>query len=91
MRQITEEMEKAFFNGRNMSKGNTVVRDGKVYLHGNLIAEWRGNEIWITNAGWFSNTTKERLNAFTWVHQKDFDWYVNGELWDGKWLNVGTK
>ena len=43
-------------------------------------------KLWITSAGWPTNTTKERLNGFNGVniYQKDFQWYVNGEAWDGE-------
>lgn len=46
----------------------------------------RTDNIIITNAGWFSNTTKERLSALPGVHisQKKGEWYLNDELWDGK-------
>jgi hypothetical protein len=35
-------------------------------------------------------TTKERLNGFNMVDivQKDFEWYLNGELWDGSLIKV---
>jgi hypothetical protein len=44
----------------------------------------------VTNAGWFSNTTKERLNAIDGVsvYQKDWNWYLNGEQWNGKLIDV---
>lgn len=42
-------------------------------------------QLWITSAGWPTNTTKERLNALNGVniYQKDFQWYLNGEAWNG--------
>jgi hypothetical protein len=32
-----------------------------------------------------TTTTKERLNGLNGVniHQKDFQWYLNGEAWNG--------
>jgi hypothetical protein len=60
-------------------------------LHGNAIAYlvYGDNDqkrtLLITNCGWFSNTTKERLNAIPGVtiKQKNFNWYLNGSDWDG--------
>jgi hypothetical protein len=82
-------------------RGNTIVKIGRrlpcqyhhtaeLYLHGHLIAKADHNGLQITNAGYFTNTTKERLNGLPHVHiqQKNFDWYLNGELWDGGWINV---
>lgn len=60
-------------------------------LHGNDIAELTDtNVLRITNAGWFSNTTKERLNGLPGVsiHQKAGVWYLNGKEWDGEWTKI---
>jgi hypothetical protein len=44
----------------------------------------------ISNAGWASNTTKERLNGIPGVHikQKNWTWYLNGQEWDGGWKRI---
>ena len=62
----------------------------ELYLHGHLIAKADHNGLQITNAGYFTNTTKERLNGLPHVHihQKNFEWYLNGELWNGEWKYV---
>ena len=46
--------------------------------------------LYITNCGWFSNTTKERLNALNGVNivQKNFVWYLNGKEWDGELTEI---
>jgi hypothetical protein len=90
MRQITKAAVAAFLQGFDYKSGNTQVRDNALYLHGNKIAELRDGELWITNAGWSSNTTKERLNALPNVHiqQKNFVWYLNGYVWNGRWIKV---
>lgn len=88
MRQITEQIVRAF-EGRYSKKINNSETDGtSLWLHDNKIAEHRDGGIWITNAGWSSKTTKERLNGLTGVHitQKNFEWYLNGNLWDGSWI-----
>lgn len=99
MRQITKEAVNKFLQGENYSKNNTQVWSGyecstervtKLFLHGNLIAQRKafGNTI-ITNAGWFSNTTKERLNGlldlfgYDKIYQKKFKWYLMDKAWNG--------
>jgi len=68
----------------------------KLKYHNNTIAIKSVNKhtgierLYITNCGWFSNTTKERLNALPNVNivQKNFVWYLNGEEWDGQLAEV---
>lgn len=90
MRKVTQQAVEAFMNGYNFKSGNTEVRNNAMYLHGNKIAEWRGDELWITNAGWSSNVTKERLNGIPGVsvQQSRWVWFLNGEEWDGQWIKV---
>ena len=97
MRKITSEAKKAFEAGRDYNGGNTRVIRGGLFLFGNKIAEYAslfpgdGNrDINITNAGWFTSTTKERLNALEGVHivQNAGEWYLNGTKWDGSWITV---
>lgn len=95
-RQITVESCNAFMSARKMSKQNmlVIVEDNvvKMYLHGNLIArrEVGSNDLQITNAGWFSTTTKERLSGLPGVSvcQKKGVWFLNGNEWNGKWVTV---
>lgn len=95
-RQITTESCNAFMSARKFNKANmTVTVDDnmvKMYLHGNLIArrEIGSNDLQITNAGWFSTTTKERLNGLPGVsvHQKKGVWFLNGNEWNGEWSRV---
>jgi len=62
----------------------------ELYLHGHLIAKADHNGLQITNAGYFTRTTKERLNGLPNVHivQKNFQWYMNGLKWDGQWIDT---
>ncbi|QDP51877.1 MAG: hypothetical protein GOVbin4206_44 [Prokaryotic dsDNA virus sp.] len=98
MRKITREACHAFENAwaGNYKKSNTAVLriddiKAEMRLHGNLIAYSNADGIYISNGGWSSNTTKERLNGLTGVHiqQKDFTWYLNGEAWNGNWIRIG--
>ena len=90
MRLVTQKIVDAFVQGRNLKVGNTRSFDGAIYLHDNKIAEYRADGLWITNAGWMSNTTKERLNGlpFVRINQCDFRWYLNGVRWGGEWIHV---
>lgn len=97
MRKITKEAIKAFYSAEKFSSSNTVVEVLPnvtiLKLHGNTIA-YRYNDpertLSITNCGWFSNTTKERLNAIDGVHivQKKGIWYLNGKEWDGNLIDI---
>jgi hypothetical protein len=95
MRQVTKESINAFNNNSQGSfGGNTrIVVDNeatKLYLFDNLIAVKENNVIRISNAGWESNTTKERLNALSGVNivQKKGTWYLNGNEWSGDWIAI---
>lgn len=88
MRVITKNIVSAFLNRTNKASGNTTTNGTSLFLHGNEIARHTPQGLQITNAGWFSNTTKERLNALPNVSicQKKGVWYLNGKEWDGKWV-----
>ena len=97
MRKITREACRAFESiYGTFKKSNTEVRrisdvGAEMYLHGNLIAYSSPKGTFISNGGWSSNTTKERLNGLTGVHiqQRDYVWYLNGEAWNGQWIKIG--
>ena len=92
MRQITKESRDAFMQCENYKKSNMEVRNGSMYLHGNKIAWFdRNKQLWMSNCGWQSNTTKERLNALPNVHiiQRNYHWYLNGVEWDGSPKCIG--
>jgi hypothetical protein len=89
-RKITQESVQKFLDGVPFKKSNMEVsREGTIYylkLHGNKIAALESDgKMWVSNAGWKSNTTKERLNGLPGVrvHQKNYQWYLNGNAWDG--------
>ena len=92
MRKIERQMNFALSNKGNFSSSNTSVTYhssenlSEVRLHCNLIA-WLDHTkqvLAISSAGWYSNTTKSRLNALLYefntgirVFQKNFDWFVS--------------
>lgn len=89
MRQITERIVRAF-EGRYEFRIDNSYTDGiSLWLHGNEIAKWEGN-LWITNAGWESRVTMERLNGINGVNITEINgvWYLNGRAWNGAWTNV---
>ncbi len=96
MRQITRDSISAFNSGFTFSKSNMNVRVFndviKLQYQGNTIAykDRITNKISITNCGWFTNTTKERLNALKGVsiYQKNFVWYLNNKEWDGNLITI---
>lgn len=96
MRQITLETRNAFLESKNFKKQNMqIIVDiltTKMLLHGNVIAVKNNisGKLQINNSGWFSNTTKERLNALPGVsiQQKAFNWYLNGVQWDGNLIEI---
>jgi hypothetical protein len=90
MRKITNESVRNFIDGVPFKKSNMEVsREGTIYylkLHGNKIAaRLDDGRMWISNAGWRSNTTKERLNGLPGVniYQRNWEWFLNGTAWDG--------
>jgi hypothetical protein len=98
MRQITKESVRAFYKQERFYKNNTSVIDtffgAKFYLHNNLIAEIKNGKLYISNCGWFSNTTKERLNGILdyigkpRIYQKRFEWFLDGEKWNGNRVEI---
>lgn len=94
MRKITSEAVNAFYNNETYKKSNTEVEvlqnETKFYLHGNLIAKKEKGNVYISNAGWRTNTTKERLNGLPGVniYQKNWQWYLNGKEWNGEWTTI---
>ena len=89
MRKVTRTIARAFYCGDSESCGNTRTDGKSVWLHGNKIAEKGGDgNLFITNAGYETNVTKERLNGLLelggflqfpvpHIYQKSFTWYLS--------------
>lgn len=93
MNQVTRTVVSAFIEGKAKRQGNTHTDGQSLFLHGNKIAEHREDGLYISNAGWFSKTTKERLNGIPnlYITQKKYKWYINGGIeWDGTWTRINT-
>lgn len=97
MRTLTQKAVQAFMNAEKFKSSNTTVEVLPnvtiLKLFGNAIA-YRYNDpertLSITNCGWKTNTTKERLNAIPGVNinQKNKVWYLNGKEWNGNLIDV---
>lgn len=103
MRQVTQQTGNALKQGQSKTVGNTRTDGRHYFLHGNHIAEYSrdnvtGNPIlYLSDAGWRTNTTKERLNGLlelfgipARLFQKNFTWHIfwyetkQTEEWTGK-------
>jgi hypothetical protein len=96
MRKITQDAVGKFLSKETFSKSNMKVEESygiwKLKLHNNTIATIDElGVLSVSNAGWASNTTRERLNGLPNVHvkQKNWNWYLNGKEWNGEWTRIG--
>jgi hypothetical protein len=107
-RQITADAMQKMYAYKTFKRGNTHVKitanyEAEMYLHNNNIAILSPNNrrLYIRNAGWFSVTTKERLNGILGrtpyhIRQKDFKWDImrksTNEIvlhdWNGEWFTI---
>jgi hypothetical protein len=97
MKDITIDACRAFMAAQPFKRSNTevVVLDNVTILKlfNNEIA-YRYNDpertLSVTNCGWKTATTKERLNGIhaVRIHQRKGEWYLNGEKWNGELIDV---
>lgn len=87
MRKIEREMIDALKEHRYFKKSNTEVIGNMVFLFGNLIFEMDEGKVKFSCYGWYSVTTKSRLNAIMhWlgigkIKQEEGLWYyTNGTI-----------
>jgi hypothetical protein len=97
MRTITTKAIDKFLNAEKFNSSNTSVdvlpNVTILKLFNNPIAYLYNDPektLSITNCGWKSATTKERLNGIPNVHitQKNGTWFLNGVEWDGKLIDI---
>ena len=92
MRKIEQQMNRAIVNRNNWSNSNTFVECNSntdcstVVLHRTAIAVYdhKNQALKLNTGGWYSVTTKSRLNAILQglisgasVFQRDFNWFLN--------------
>ena len=85
-------LSKGKYKSKN-TRVETVNNQSFMYLYDNLIARIDCNgDLYITDAGWATNTTKERLNALPGVsiYQKNFEWFLNGKKWTEEKIRIGN-
>lgn len=96
-RKITEKAIEKFYNAEKFKSSNTEVivlpnvtilklYDTKIaYLYNDP-----EKTLSITNGGYDTNTTKERLNGLknVSIQQKKGAWYLNGKEWDGSLIDI---
>lgn len=80
----------AFKEKKAKKISNTESTGEHLKLFGNVIAEWRvDDKIWITNAGWKTATTRDRIQLLgARLKQKQGIWYLNDEEWNGDWIQI---
>ncbi len=96
MRKISRLAGSALMKRRKFKRDNTEVVvhfDGgtTMMLFGNIIASYSKDGILSIGDGNHQTvTTKDRLNALPHVsiYQRNFQWYLNDEPWDGEWIVV---
>lgn len=85
MRKITQAFAIALEENTNLNKGNTSVeKRGAVsygYLFGNRISARTQNYLCLTNAGWCTPTTKDRLNGLLKWFKLPYSISQNGYTW----------
>ena len=92
MRKIEQQMNRAIVNRNNWSNSNTFVEYNSftdcstIVLHRTAIAVYdhKNQALKLNTGGWYSVTTKSRLNAIlseliagARVFQRDFNWFLN--------------
>ncbi len=94
MRTVTENVINAFANNKAFKSGNdrVIINTDSVdlLLHNNLIAYKKEGKLFITNCGYKTNLTKDRLNGIDGVsiQQKKGIWFLNGKEWNGKLIEI---
>ena len=98
MRKVTKAIKDAFVYCEDIKLGNSkVTRTNtttiRLVLHGHVIASKTSGVLVITNCGYFTNVTKDRLNALPGVNifQRKGVWYLNDVAWDGKPIVIGAQ
>lgn len=78
-----QEIVRAFFEGRKRSISNFATDGVRLFVHGNLVAEKRDAGLYITDAGWQTQLTKNMLNE---VMYQGFGAYglEGGLIWQAK-------
>lgn len=74
MRKITRKLAEAFVDGRCLRMRNTETCEHTLYLFGNKIAYTIKDTLYLTFAGYPTQTTRERLNGLLEVISNKYKW-----------------
>lgn len=92
MRQVTLGICSAFLAKTPSTKSNSYTDGRTLFLYGNAIAKHTEKGIMVTDAGYPTSTTKERLNGLAELrfnkrpfHTQDHQLRDNHGEWDGDW------
>jgi len=95
MRVVTAQIMRAWSQGKSKKVGNTRTDGKNIWLYGNPIVRTVDGHVYISDGGWQTATTRERLNGVlrtmgikAHVSQRDYALYFNDTPWDGSWLMV---
>jgi hypothetical protein len=97
MRLVTEKSVEKFLNAEPFKMSNTeieVLPNVTIFkLFGNAIAYRYNNPertLSITNCGYLTPTTKDRLNSLPNVNIKQTKgiWFLNGKEWNGELIDI---
>jgi hypothetical protein len=103
MRKITQEAARALLNGETYRNNNTHVDGGVMLLHGNAIARFNEGTLIVSNAGWHTTTTKERINGLLQTYGSSVRVYTKNGMamitkpysvidktleWSGEWTEI---
>jgi len=100
-RKVTDDIASALKKGKKKKIANTETDGKSVWLHGNEIVKVDNGEVSITDSGWDTPTTKERINGIlsmlgiTARVSKNKGTQIlkvdgKSEPWDGRWIKVGS-
>ena len=99
MRQVTEEITRAFLNGQRKAVSNSMTDGKSLYLWGNEIARFNSDgKLEISLCGYNTVTTRERLNGVLTlggynlkVSSKNFTPMINGvEISSNRYYVIDT-
>ena len=81
MKKISIDSARAFLNNKPFHRQNMAVSDGVMCLYGNAIAWSEKDKLILSDCGWPTVTTKDRLNAILellgkgFIFQSHFNWF----------------
>jgi len=85
MRKISLDSATALVNNKGFKRDNTTVSDGVMRLYNNPIVWIEKGVLNLSDCGWQTVTTKDRLNAVLGVFnlghifQKDYEWFYSDQ------------